>query len=67
LIFNLRPEVPVANRLTASGQKTVRQKYASVGVGSSGTAPAQSRQVDLHAGRLSWREIFNYKGLSNGN
>ena len=67
VIFNLRSDVAEANRLQASGKKIVKQKYASVGFGSSGTAPAESRQVDLRAGRLSWREVFNYKGLVDGN
>ncbi|MBC7498972.1 MAG: pilus assembly protein PilY [Herminiimonas sp.] len=67
LALATRPSSQAASTPNAVGRKTVRQTYAIASFGSRGAAPAANRQADLSAGRLSWREIFNYKGLQDGN
>jgi hypothetical protein len=47
----------------AIGITAVPQKHAIASIGGSRAAPAQHQQVELTAGRISWREIFNYQGF----
>ena len=63
LVLTTRAAVATAVAPNAIGRKIVQQKYSIATVGSGGVAPAVNQQADQVAGRLSWREIFNYQGL----
>ena len=63
IIFSTRAAQETPAKPNAVGRKTVRQNYSIASVGGSGVAPAVNQQADQNAGRLSWREIFNYQGF----
>jgi type IV pilus assembly protein PilY1 len=58
---NVKSKSPaIAN---AIGKKLVNRTYSVSSFGSKGLAPVQNKQINLSAGRLTWREILNYQEL----
>ena len=71
ITFITKPKVVTGSTPDARGQKVVKQQYSIVNTGrtqdrASSSSTVTNAAADLTAGRLSWREIFNYKGLRDG-
>ena len=66
LAFITQPTVAESVTPNAVGRKVVAKTYSIVSFGTRGLAPSTPRTTKVSAGRLSWREVFNYQGLRNG-
>ena len=62
IIFTTRAAATVPVQPNAIGRKTVTKNYSIASVGGSG-ATSLKQTATVEAGRLNWREVFNYQGF----
>ena len=63
VIFETNGATSPAVPTSSTYRKSVSQKFSSASFGGKGVTEATSSSAALTAGRLSWREIFNYQEL----
>jgi type IV pilus assembly protein PilY1 len=63
VVFETNAATAAPASASATYRQSVSQKFSSTSFGGKGSTPTTNSTAALVAGRLSWREIFNYQEL----